>query len=237
MGFVRWTGNKIVGTGWQMTTQLAGGPAGMKWGDPGAFKRTAMFFLGTYDGKAPWDMGSHSASSITDGASTTIAVSENVMGGASLGGSNVYTNTTVLTNWATPHPNFVGYIVSNAVCRNGSTGAADCTALPTTAGDPNSLSPSLGKTDGAGWSKANLVGTYENINYAVRGGLSVEGSHPYVNSKHPGGFVVGMCDASVKFMTDTIDGTVWAKLNTPAGQTLPSIYRQMPLSSDQIPGN
>ena len=43
-----------------------------------------------------------------------------------------------------------------------------------------------------------------------------------------------MCDGSVKFIKTDIDGTVWSKLITPAGQTLPSQFNQLPLSSDDF---
>ena len=38
-----------------------------------------------------------------------------------------------------------------------------------------------------------------------------------------------MCDGSTKFLSETIDGEVWAKLITPAGSQLPPAYRQLPL--------
>jgi len=39
-----------------------------------------------------------------------------------------------------------------------------------------------------------------------------------------------MCDGSAKFIKSDIDGTVWSKLITPAGQTLPSQFNQLRLS-------
>jgi prepilin-type N-terminal cleavage/methylation domain-containing protein len=234
MGFARWTGDKIIGAGWE--GGIGGGaPAAFSWGTmpqgggEGAFKRSGLFFLGTASGKAPWDVTPHTPASITDGASTTVMLAENVFGGASLAGSNIYTTSPgVVTNWATPHPNFVGFITSNLVC--GPT--RNCGNL-----SPSDLQPVLGKTDGAGWVRANQIGTNENINSGVRNGLATEGSSPFVNSKHPGGFVVGMVDGSTRFLQDSIDGTVWAKLVTPAGQNLPTPYRQLPLNADSIGGN
>ena len=80
-----------------------------------------------------------------------------------------------------------------------------------------------------------MPGSFENINYGRN--LTMEGSFPYPNSGHPGGIVAGMCDGSVRFITQDVDGTVWAKLITPNGGTLPSLYRQLPLSSSDITGS
>jgi len=44
------------------------------------------------------------------------------------------------------------------------------------------------------------------------------------------GDIVTMCDGSAKFIKSDIDGTVWSKLITPAGQTLPSQFNQLRLS-------
>ena len=40
-----------------------------------------------------------------------------------------------------------------------------------------------------------------------------------------------MCDGSVRFIKSDIDGTVWSKLITPAGQILPSQFNQLLLRS------
>jgi hypothetical protein len=43
-----------------------------------------------------------------------------------------------------------------------------------------------------------------------------------------------MCDGSTRFIKTDIDGTVWSKLITPAGQQVPSTFNQLPLSSDSF---
>jgi hypothetical protein len=40
------------------------------------------------------------------------------------------------------------------------------------------------------------------------------------------------CDGGVRFISDTIDGSVYACLITPAGGRLPSPYQQSPLTDD-----
>ena len=51
--------------------------------------------------------------------------------------------------------------------------------------------------------------------------LTLKGSFPYVTSGHPTGANFGFCDGAVRFLTSTIDGTVYSKIITPAGSKLP----------------
>jgi prepilin-type processing-associated H-X9-DG protein len=74
------------------------------------------------------------------------------------------------------------------------------------------------------------VGTYENINYGQK--LTTEGSFPFSNSAHGGGCNMAFCDGAVRFIPATIDGTVYAKIITPAGSKLPIYARQLPVSQD-----
>ncbi len=55
-----------------------------------------------------------------------------------------------------------------------------------------------------------------------------------------------MCDGSTRFISNDVNGIVYSKLITPDGQTMPTVggtsgsatgFRQLPLSSDQIPGS
>jgi prepilin-type N-terminal cleavage/methylation domain-containing protein len=213
------------GYGWN--GQAAGGSFGtMTWNsNKNTFKKTGVMFNGSSTGRSSWDI-SHNTASIKDGMATTIAIGENSNGGASTG--STLTNS-IFTCWATAHPNFVGFMASDNICDSGGTGTSSCSSS-------SGLTPN-GTTgvDGLGWTYSNKQGTYENINFGSRNGLA-EGYAPFINSLHPGGFVVGMCDGSTRFITDDINGVVYAKLITPDGQTLPSIFRQLPLSADQIPG-
>ena len=73
---------------------------------------------------------------------------------------------------------------------------------------------------------------YESINFASNN-LTAEGAFPFPSSNHTGGINVLFCDGGVRFISDTVDGTVWSKLVTPAGSQLPAPFRQMPLGSDE----
>ena len=57
-------------------------------------------------------------------------------------------------------------------------------------------------------------GTFENIAFGQS--LRVEGSFPFANSAHPGGANFVFCDGAVRFISNTIDGAVYAELITPA---------------------
>ena len=185
-------------------------------------KLGVMFLESTYPQgvttRVPWNVRS-TLSGISDGASSTILLSENVLTGVSTG--TAY-SLNYQTNWACPFPTFAMFIGSSNVC-----------GTPSTSTGANCLSGTLtpvGDTDGPGWAHANLNSTFTNINGGSS--LTIEGSYPFSNSSHPGGTNMGFCDGAVRFITNTIDGTVYSKMITPAGSKLPAVIKQLPLSQD-----
>jgi len=229
-GFTRWIGHTMVG--W--TATATGGSnntsAGIDWAGASSplnnvdiATKTGVLFLGTSTGAFPWDRKT-SSSSIVDGSSTTILASENLLAGA--GGSYV---TGAQTNWACPHPNAIMFTASDNVCP-----AASCNPSASSAGS-NALFPA-GNVDGGGWANANAKNgatpNYEWINYGVN--IPTEGQFINASSGHANGINVLFCDGSVRFINDTIDGTVYSKLITPAGSRLPLTCRQFPLGSDEF---
>jgi len=235
-GFSRWhTGPAVTGggaqpVGWAVAADgtAAAGPA-LTWGDSTA-KQLGVMFLGTTTGKYPWDKKT-AASSILDGSSTTLLLTENIRAGASLGVDGL----TVPTNWGSPHPNFVTFLGSDNVCNVGATagsvaGTGVCSSTSSTP-----LQAVNGTDDGNDWRLANFNGTNENINIGLT--VTEEGRAPYPSSQHPGGINVVMCDGSARFITEDINGIVWAKLISPQGSRLAPVYKQLPLSSDDISGN
>ena len=224
LGFTRWHAIPI---GW-IGSQIGGqnGPI-LQWGPAGVPKRTAVSYLGTYTGRAPWDTKNTTAS-ITDGMSFTVLIAENVLVGSSTG--NQYSGG-YPSNWATPHPNYAGFVASDNVCGAGS---GQCPFVSASLGPLSPyIQPGTGvQIDGPMWDLANNPTTFENIN----GGKSItdEGGYPMANSQHPGMIVVGMCDGSVRTISDNISGTIWAKLITPQGQQLQSYYRQLPLNGSDV---
>ena len=208
-GFSRWHG---IPYGW--IGSQTGGATGntLDWAPLDVPKKTGMFFLGTMGGRTAWD-NRPQLSSIVDGSSTTVMLSENCLAGASPG--NAYSGK-IVTNWATAHPNFVMFMASDNVCNNGL-----CTKT-------TDLTPTLRHHR---WGRLGSREPTGNVReHQLRLVLTDEGSFPYPFSNHAGGVIVTMCDGSAKFIKTDIDGTVWSKLITPAGQTLPSQFNQLPLS-------
>jgi prepilin-type N-terminal cleavage/methylation domain-containing protein/prepilin-type processing-associated H-X9-DG protein len=225
MGFTRWHANIGTGTapasvGWKATDGTPNNPpsdtmTGPGWGQGNCVK-TGVMFLGTDKGNYGWDART-GTSTIVDGSSTTILATESVLAGAS--GGDTFTSN-IATNWACPHPNFMGFVASDRVW-SGPGGLASNTTPP-----QNGI-------DLTGWKYANFkqpaidpVASLESINYGLN--LSDDGTCPYPNSNHPGGINVLFCDGSAKFITDQIDGTVYSKLISPQGSRLPAVYRQLP---------
>jgi prepilin-type N-terminal cleavage/methylation domain-containing protein/prepilin-type processing-associated H-X9-DG protein len=171
--------------------------------------------------RIPWNVRA-SLTGIVDGASNTILMSENTLTGVSVV-STPYSNG-LPTNWACPLPNFASFIGASNVC--GGTGLTFPTVTDCTAGQ---LAPT-GDIDGIGWVLTNKVGTYANINGGQS--LTIEGSYPFSNSAHPSGCNMGFCDGGVRFISNTIDGTVYSKIITPAGSKLPLYCKQMPVEQD-----
>jgi prepilin-type N-terminal cleavage/methylation domain-containing protein len=163
----------------------------------------------------PWNARTTLAA-LQDGASNTILLSENTLAGA--GTPNAYSKNTE-TNWACPLPNFCGFLGPPSVC--GATG--DCIG--------GILQPQ-GDVDAPAWQLANKVGTYENINFGQN--LAIKGSFPFSNSGHTGGCNMFLCDGAVRFISATLDGTVYAKIITPAGSKLPGYARQLPVEQDSF---
>jgi len=231
LGFTRWHAN--IGTdaaplsyGWTptdgSTAQPTDNKTGPAWGQA-VNLRTGVMFLGTDADGYPWSAPRSTSGTIVDGTSTTILAGESTFGGASLG--TAYSSS-VPTNWACPHPNFIGFIASDKVYTVGSGGNLQLT------------NNANGTIDGLNWKYANSKdvtsgAVLESINYGASN-LVEKGSFPFANSGHAGGVHFLFCDGSVKYVSDQIDGTVYSKLITPAGSKLPSRYRQAPVDSSAI---
>jgi prepilin-type processing-associated H-X9-DG protein len=177
--------------------------------------------------KIPWNVRSR-LQTITDGAGSTLLLSENTLAGVSEGSAKYSAG--LPTNWATPMPQFSMFIGSSNVCTR-TVPATAATTLDCMAGG---ISPAqlrlLAATDtrdGPAWSHANKLGTFENINFGQT--LTAEGSFPFSNSGHSDGCNMMFCDGSVRIIPSSIDGTVYSKIITPAGSQLPLYAKQLPV--------
>jgi prepilin-type processing-associated H-X9-DG protein len=225
-GFARWHAVPVGWSGSQADGQATSGPV-LQWTPPGGTwednqaicKRLGVMFLGTHTGDQPWDIVTRPAD-IFDGMSNTLLVGENTLAGSSPG--TPYSGGQP-TNWACPLPNFTMFLGSDDVCRTGRS-ATDCLGGQLRR-DPK------GET-GKGWLRANQAGTFENINFGQQ--LTVEGSFPFASSAHSDGSNFVFCDGAVRFLSRSIDGTVYARLLTSAGMKLPLELRQAPLTDDHF---
>jgi prepilin-type N-terminal cleavage/methylation domain-containing protein len=213
-GFSPWVGNPAIG--WDVPANALPADAkatttGPNWGTAVA-KQTGLMFLGTSTGKHPWDAKT-TASSVLDGSSSTIMLSENMFAGASPGSP---LTGGAATSWNCPHPTFVMFFGSDNICPSGT-----CTGLQ-----------AVSDVDGANWKFANDQTTGEHIN----GGINVgdEGRAPYPSSNHPGVVNTVMCDGSSRLVQATISGVVWSKLLTPQGSKTNINFRQLPLNNEDI---
>jgi prepilin-type N-terminal cleavage/methylation domain-containing protein/prepilin-type processing-associated H-X9-DG protein len=230
-GFTRWHFIPVGWAGGQVDQPTGSNPpaAGpiLDWGQNIA-RKAGVMFLGTYQGNLPWDYKT-TASGLVDGASTTLLLTENILGGYWPGDAKYSGGPQI--NWAAPHPNYMMFLASDSVCSSSGGFPSDgkCTSSTDLVSNATKVPP-----DGQGWRRANLAGSYENINYGTNN-LTVEGSSPYANSRHSGGTNVVMCDGSAKFVSETIDGIVWSKIITPAGSQM-GIYKQFPVDATAISG-
>ncbi len=184
-------------------------------------QRLGVMFPGTDLGSLPWDYKTTPAA-IADGMSNTLLLSENTLAGV---------GTTALginSNWACPLPQFVSFIGSPNVC-GGPGGGYTCTS--SAAGTNLYPGPN---TDGPNWIWANNknAAVYDYINYGQN--ITTNGLFPFSNSAHPGGCNMVFCDGAVRFITATLNGTVYSKILTPAGSRLPVYCRQLPVSQDDL---
>jgi prepilin-type N-terminal cleavage/methylation domain-containing protein/prepilin-type processing-associated H-X9-DG protein len=154
---------------------------------------------------------------IIDGTSDTLLLGENTLVGFSTGSQ---WSGGIVTNWATPLPNFCMFIGSDNVC--GTT--AQCVNAFGSAANYSTVD------DNPAWRQSNNLASFENISYGQN--LSIKGTFPFATSGHGDGCNFAFCDGAVRFIKNTIDGIVYSKLITPAGTKLPVPYRQLPLSQD-----
>lgn len=171
-------------------------------------KKLGLFFMASANATAVWNTRS-TLTGISDGASSTIMASENTNAGYNSSFAQAGE-----TNWACPHPNVIGFIGSDNIC--GSSGVCNAVRANQNA-------------DWTGWEEANDRNNKEGINADID---APEGMSPFLSSGHSGGVNVVMADGSTRFISQTVSGTVFAKLLSPQGAKLPTNIRQLPLGSD-----
>lgn len=223
-GFARFAANPMAWQGLQFDGDTNGGTQGaISWGTgipaQGINQKLGVMFLNSQYGDGrnlPWGNLKTTAASIVDGSGSTILIGESTLVGYS---SGVPYSGSVETNWASPFPNFCMFIASDNIC-----GTGDCTS---TFGSAASY---VSGSDSTAWAASNALGTYENLGYGQT--LTIKGTFPFITSGHANGSNYAFCDGSVRFINNTLDGTVFSKIVTPAGSKLPIPFKQQPVSQD-----
>lgn len=235
---LQWNGFQADGvpaTAGSQGTNIVWDPSGsLGFATPTTHQKTGVMFINSFvnpldpnlgscpvatNSQPKWGQDKTNLSAITDGTSSTLLVGENTLVGYS---SGTPFSGGVETNWACPLPNFCMFTASDKVCGP----AGQCYAA---FGGPVGSGPAI---DNPTWHFANAQasGFFDNINYGQV--LTLKGSFPYATSGHPTGANFGFCDGAVRFLSSTIDGTVYSKLITPAGSKLMVPYKQLPVSQD-----
>lgn len=177
--------------------------------DKELYHRLGLFFV------ANWPPGTgvpdtfHTLESVTDGLSHTIMFSENVCVG--------FADTVPLktlpagreSNWATPDILWQSFLVSGYVCED--------------------LRCADGRVD---YRRANNRSqapySYEAINASLH---QSEGGAPWPSSHHPGGGVnFVLCGGEARFLSEEVDGAVYAALVSPQGETIRGPLAQISVS-------
>jgi len=144
----------------------------------------------------------HSPDSVRDGLSNTLMLSENVRVGFDPYSSK--------GGWASPWPLHNSFFLSGYVCEN--------------------LTCSPGSVD---YSRANNQGQAPYRFEAINSSLDqAEGEAPWPSSYHPGGVHVVFADGHVNFLSENVEGGVYASLMSPRGSSIKGPLAQPILSAD-----
>ena len=202
---------------------------------PGATVHTASTAGTTLSNtKFSWNITT-TLSSIQDGLSNTILLGESTTAGYAAPGQGIFAD--IETNWACPHPAFTSFMASDNVC-GASDGLGHDRHLLQRQPRPDERRPAARSTEGTGISPTPR---WVPARPSAMVSATLKGGYPFIDSGHPGGFNVVMCDGSVHYLKNQINGTVFAKLVTSAGSKLPPANSsgftgllQLPVNQDQF---
>ena len=186
-------------------------------GDQVIWKQLSLFFSGNWPDRAENQSRRrfHTLGSITDGLSNTILLSENVRVGYDASSDLVTTSgVSAESSWANPNIMWQAFIVSGYICED--------------------LSCADGKVD---YRRANDHSqepySYEAINASLS---QSEGGAPWPSSYHTGdGVNIVMCGGEARFLSEDVDGAVYAALVSPQGTKIKGPLRQIIVSDNDIP--
>lgn len=151
----------------------------------------------------------HSPNSVLDGLSHTLLMSENVRAGVDPDGG---------TNWSWPHPEFTSFMMSGYICE------------PTSPGSSSPFDCGAGKVD---YANANNHSPGPWADEAINSSLTqAEGFAPWPSSYHIGGVNVMFVGGNGRFVSDAIEGAVYATLVSPQGIKLAGTPLEQQVTAD-----
>jgi hypothetical protein len=175
--------------------------------DKTLYYHTGLFFLENW----PHGTGtqrSHTPDSVVDGLSNTLMLSENVRAGYDPSSDG---HPWGGDSWAAPWPTLHSFYLSAYVCDN--------------------LCCSAGNVD---YARANDRSQHPYRLEAINSSLDqAEGEAPWPSSFHPDGVHVVYCGGRVKFLSEDVDGLVYAALVSPRGSLIRGPLAQPVVSPDQ----
>lgn len=159
----------------------------------------------------------HNLGSITDGLSQTILLSENVRSGYDSASDRISTNpdgNLGESSWANPTVFWQVFQISGYICED--------------------LSCADGKVD---YRRANDHSREPYSNEAINSSLfQSEGGAPWPSSYHTGaGVNIVMCGGAARFLSEDVDGAVYAALVTPQGKRIKGPLAEIIVSDNEIP--
>jgi prepilin-type N-terminal cleavage/methylation domain-containing protein/prepilin-type processing-associated H-X9-DG protein len=195
--------------------------------DQRAAQNMGLMYPGSLKVNTPWDTR-RSLAQVPDGTSSTIMLSENLRAGyatvvPALGtlwydpqhmgqpGGGSGTGQAEGT-WANPDPYYCAFHYSDDFCDQG-----NCMT-----GSQESVQVGSGQVfvTRANFSRANSRDSRSNSKQdpeSINGQFAADEGWPFPSSYHPGGINVVLCDGSARFISQEIDGEVFAQLCSPAG--------------------
>ena len=157
--------------------------------DKDLYLATGLFFIENWP-RGTGTTRSHSLSTIVDGTTTTLMLSENVRAG--------YDPKDPGTSWACPQPRRNSFYLSSFVCED-----REC---------------SPGRVD---YRRANDGSQAPFNREAINAALGqAEGEAPWPSSYHTGGVNTVFVDGHLQFLSENIEGSVYAALISPQGTTI-----------------
>jgi prepilin-type processing-associated H-X9-DG protein len=190
--------------------------------DQRAAQNMGLMFPGSLKVNTPWDTR-RSLAQVPDGTSSTIMLAENLRAGYAVSASTAWYDPNHVGQpgiagfaegtWANPDPYYVGFHVSDDFCDPG----GSCMTGSAVSVQFGSTTVQVTRAD---FSRANSRDARDNAKSdpeSINGQFAADEGWPYASSYHPGGINVVLCDGSARFVSQEIDGEVFAQLCSPAG--------------------